>query len=44
MQVLARAATDLLARGGYFSTPTNGCILAYPAAPFAAYGGVRFHF
>ncbi len=30
--------------GGYFSTPAGGYDLAYPAAPFTIYGGVRFHF
>lgn len=30
--------------GGYFSTPFGGYELAYPAAPFTAYGGVRLHF
>ncbi len=33
-----------ISSGGYFSTPTAGYELAYPAAPFTAYGGVRFHF
>lgn len=33
-----------ISSGGYFGTPSGGYELAYPAAPFTAYGGVRFHF
>ena len=33
-----------LSSGGYFGTPFGGYELAYPAAPFTIYGGVRFHF
>ncbi len=33
-----------ISSGGYFGTPNAGYTLAYPAAPFTIYGGVRFHF
>ena len=33
-----------ISSGGYFGTPTGGYTLAYPAAPFTMYGGVKFHF
>ncbi len=34
---------EYISSGGYFSTANNGYILAYPAAPFTVYGGVKFH-
>ncbi len=35
---------EFISSGGYFGTPTGGYILAYPGAPFTAYGGVNLHF
>ena len=35
---------EYISSGGYFGTANNGYILAYPAAPFTVYGGVKFHF
>jgi iron complex outermembrane receptor protein len=35
---------EFISSGGYFGTPTGGYMLAYPGAPFTAYGGVNFHF
>ncbi len=35
---------EYISAGSYFSTPTAGYILAYPASPFTAYGGIKFHF
>ncbi len=33
-----------ISSGGYFGTSFGGYDLAYPGAPFTAYGSVRFHF
>ncbi len=35
---------EFISSGGYFGTPTGGYMLAYPGAPFTAYGGVNLHF
>ena len=46
LNILNRKYNEYLyiSSGGYFGTATNGYELAYPAAPFTVYGGVRFHF
>jgi iron complex outermembrane receptor protein len=46
LNVLNRKYNEYLyvSSGGYFGTPFGGYELAYPAAPFTIYGGVRFHF
>jgi iron complex outermembrane receptor protein len=35
---------EYISSGGYFSTPNNGYLLAYPGAPFTIYGTVGLHF
>ncbi len=46
LNVLNRQYNEYLyiSSGGYFSTPSGGYELGYPAAPFTVYGSVRFHF
>ncbi len=35
---------EYISSGGYFGTPTGGYLLAYPGAPFTAYGTFSLHF
>jgi iron complex outermembrane receptor protein len=46
LNILNKQYTEYLyvSSGAYFGTPAGGYQLAYPAAPFTVYGGVRFHF
>jgi iron complex outermembrane receptor protein len=46
LNILNRQYNEYLyvSSGGYFGTSFGGYQLAYPAAPFTAYGSVRFHF
>ena len=35
---------EYISSGGYFGTPNGGYILAYPGAPFTAYGTISYQF